>query len=369
MHKVVFFTVRILHIGFSNNPGGVENVVMNYYRLINKEKFKFDFLDIYGDGIVFSDDITSLGGEIISLVNYKKHPIKFITQLVNLLKEQNYDIVHIHMQSLANILPVIAVKCVKNIKVICHSHSSSTPKGITRKVLHAINVFVVRKMRINKWACGVRAGKWMWGNAFCENNIIPNAIHCEKYKSNEEERLALRKECGFSEDFRVIGFIGRFGQEKNAIHLLDVLEELLKISDKYRLLTVGGNDLYDEFLKEAKARGLDKYSYFAGVRGDAFRYYKAMDAFLLPSFFEGFPLVGVEAQAADLPCFFSETISREIKISNRAYFLPIGHKTAVKWAESIDFVLKDKAFETSFDKNYNIENAVKNLENKYVEIL
>lgn len=357
--------IQVLQIGFSSNPGGVENIVMNYYSMIDKAKFQFDFLDIYGDGIAFSERIQELGGKVIVMPNYKKHPITFFRFLTELLKKGKYDIVHIHMQSLANILPILAGKFSGNVQIICHSHSSSVPNGLARKVLNWVNTYIIRHMDLHKWACGLRAGYWMWGKDFSRDNVIPNAIDRTKYCRDLAVRESLRRSCGFTEEEIVLGFVGRFGEEKNTFHLLDVLEELLNRSDHYRLLTVGGNDLYEDFVKIAQERELSKYIYCAGIQSDTYRWYSAMDAFLLPSFFEGFPLVGVEAQSAGLPCFFSNSISDEIKICDAVDFLPIGEGTATLWATCIENRMAQPWQRREFCEQYDIRYATKYLEKKY----
>ncbi|QFJ55861.1 glycosyltransferase [Pseudobutyrivibrio xylanivorans] len=317
---------RILQVGFSSNPGGVENVVMNYYRAIDKTRFQFDFLDIYGGGIAYQDQIEKMGGRIIRIQNYKKHPFNAYKQILNVLSSMDYKCMHVHMQSAANLLPIIAGRR-RHIRVIAHSHSSSTPKGVLRKLLHIININILRNMDIEKYACGERAGLWMWGNKFDKKNIICNATDLSRYEFNPIIRENKRREIGF-ENKIVIGFVGRFGEEKNTFFLIDVLEKLLEKNKEVRLLTVGGNDLYDEFVNRIKERHLDKYYYSAAVQKDVSPWYQVMDVFLMPSYFEGFPMVGVEAQAAGLQCYFSNRISREVDLTGNARFLPIDKENA-----------------------------------------
>lgn len=355
--------MKILQVGFSSNPGGVENVIINYYRNIDKNEIQFDFLDMYDEGIAFSDEIENYGGKIISIGNYKRNPISAYLKLISLIKKNNYDVVHIHMQSAANILPVVA-SLVCKCKTICHSHSSSTPKGIARKIMHEINKKIIRKMNVYKWACGEKAGKWMWGDEFDENNIIVNAIDSEKFIQNSLVREKIRNKCGFSSNDKVIGFIGRFGEEKNVFFLIDILEELIKMDDNYKLLTVGGNELYDKFYDSICRKGLKNHYYSAGIQRVAIDWYKAMDAFLLPSYFEGFPMVALEAQATGLPCFLSERISKEIDVTKSITFLSLDDASV--WAEAIISYKKDNI--NTFPMKYMITNATDKLTELYKEI-
>lgn len=360
---------RILQIGFSDNPGGVENVVMNYYRVINKSEFQFDFLDMYGKGIAYKEQIEELGGKIYTTINYKKHPVKAYRQIRKILIENNFKCMHVHMQSAANLLPIIA-GLKENIKVIAHSHSSSTPKGIARKVFHNLNLMVLRKLKIEKYACGKKAGEWLWKDKFKYDHVILNATDLLRFRYDVERRRIIRERIGFQNNF-VIGFVGRFGQEKNTFFLIDILKKMLEIDNSVRLLTVGGNDLYDEFESEIRKKNLDRFYYSAGIQKDSSDWYQAMDAFLMPSFFEGFPMVGIEAQAAGLPCYFSNRISDEINVTGNIIFLPITEKESDScWASKILEHRKSERLDINNTEivKYEVSNAVLGLEKIYKNV-
>ena len=360
--------IRVLHVGMSSNPGGVENLILNYHRNVDCTKVQFDYLDIYGEGLAFSTEIMRLGGNIYSLPNYKKHPLGAVNKLKKILDENKFDIMHVHMQSAANLLPII-VGIEKKLPVICHSHSSSTPNGAIRKILNCFNIKRLRKYHVAKWACGMKAGKWMWGEDFQKENVIPNAIDTNLYRKDVSIRNKTRQELSINENDKVIGFVGRFGDEKNTFFLIEILKELLKIDEGYKLLTVGGNGLYDQFVEKIKAEKLEKYYYSAGIQNSALNWYQAMDAFLLPSFFEGFPMVGVEAQAVGLHCFMSNRISREIDITDSIEFLPIEPGSSTLWAKKISEALSTKSKKIEFPENYKIMNAAAFLTDRYMKLV
>lgn len=152
--------------------------------------------------------------------------------------------------------------------------------------------------------------------------------------------------------------------------LIKVLQELKKISDEYKLLTVGGNELYYEFEKKISELEIDDLYYSAGIQKNASEWYQAMDALLLPSFFEGFPMVCVEGQASGLPCFLSNNISNEISITKKVKFIPIEKHDEVKWAKEIDNDLQDmRRNDADFPKEYILKYAVNRLQDKYRELL
>lgn len=361
-------TIKILNIGLSKNPGGVENLILNYYRNINKKIFKFDIIDIYGEGIAFDKEYINLGSDIYTLHNYKKRTLSFIIDFIKVINNNKYDIIHIHMQSAANILVVLLSLISKKSIVVCHSHSTSTPKGLVRMILNYFNKFILRILPIEKWACGQKAGKWLWGGNFDEKNIVYNAIDYNKYKFDKNKRNELRKKLNISNETILLGFVGRFGDEKNVFFLIDILSRLKKeYLNKYKLVTIGDGDLKDKFIDRIKEENLLDYYVDLGVISDTSEVYNIMDVFLLPSFFEGIPVVAVESQSNGLMSLLSSNISREVAISEKIKFLNINNIEL--WIDSI------KSIEISYDRlddvnyNYKIINASKNLEQKYINIL
>lgn len=358
--------IKVLQIGLSSNPGGMESCILNYHRFIDKTTFQFDYADIYGKGIAHSDEIRALNGHIYILSNYKKHPIKMAYELKKLIKAENYNIIHINTLSAANMIPEIVSYKVSDAAVIVHSHNTAVPSGKLRKFMNSFNLRYLRNLPVEKWGCGEKAGRWMWGKQFDVNNIIPNAIDLKKFSLDLGKRKEIRQICNFSDNDIVLGFVGRFSEQKNVLFLPQILKKLMGKDNRYKLLLVGGGVLGKELKKEFKRLGLMDCVYFAGVQNDVSDWYQAMDAFLLPSLFEGLPVVGVEAQAAGLQCFVSDKITKEINITRTVKYIPIDEGSVV-WANTIMDVLDRKNLgQMPFPEEYNIRTAVKTLEQKYI---
>jgi len=290
-------------------------------------------------------------------------------ELKKIIKENHYEVVHINMLSAANLLPV-TVAC-KNSKgaVVVHSHNTTVPSGILRLLMNQLNLCKLRSMPVEKWGCGVKAGKWMWGNGFKEGQVVPNAIDTEKFVRNLQKRDMLRKKCGFLKSDVVIGFVGRFSEQKNVLFLAEILSCIKKKSFKYKLLLIGDGVLKEKLEEKFRFYNVMDSVYFTGLQKDTSVWYQAMDVFVLPSFFEGVPVVGIEAQAAGLPCFISDRISDEMNITGLVKYLPI-NKGGKIWADAIDGDLKKKDEKgIIFPKEYQIEYAAKQLEKRYEEIV
>lgn len=314
---------RVLHVGLWNNPGGIENCILNYAKHIDTSRYVFDFADLNGEGIYYEKEFEALGGRIFHFGNYKKNPPKAIANLRNLILKRHYKIVHIHMLSAANIIPVLAAKDIPGIKVIVHSHNTVLPSGNLRKTLHKANLKFLRSQNVEKWACSRVAGKWLWGKSFSRENVIPNAVETRLFTRDNEVRTALRNELGFEEDTICLGFVGRLSEQKNPLFFPELFLELASLDERYRFLIVGDGPYRTAFETKLRYYDIEDRVIFTGNVDSAIPYYQAMDGFLLPSLFEGLPVVGVEAQAANLPCFFSNRITRESAVGGMVSFLPI----------------------------------------------
>lgn len=362
--------VRVLQIGMAGKCGGVETCIFNYYLHINRKNITFDFLDIYGEGVAFEKEIRQLGGKIYVVSNCKKHPLRAYIELKKILKEQNFDIVHINaLSALRAIMFLTYCKEMKQERIIVHCHNSAVPSGISRKCLNVFATIFIRKTKVKKWACGKLAGEWLWGKKFENENLIPNAIDTSMFKRNEYVGERLREQYKIPQERKILGFVGRLYEQKNPLFLLDVLLETRKRNIDAGLLIVGDGILREEFLKKAEQLNLSKYIYMVGMQEKVYEWYQIMDVFLLPSLFEGFPVVAVEGQAVGLPCIVSDRISKEINLTGQVIFLPIDNGVEL-WGDSIQKILEGDNYQTKeLPAIYQIEYAAKYLEKKYMEIL
>ena len=324
--------MRVLQIGMSKGYGGVESFVMTYFRSLKDSGIFFDFVDIYGDGLAYSDEILALGGRIYTLNNYKKHPIAARRQLKRILSENGYDCVHIHMLSAANLIP-LTVCLQAGIIPVVHSHNNDTV-GILKKVLHAINRPFLRNSKAVKLACGEEAGGWMYGGK--NFTVVPNAISVDKFRYREEKRREYREKCGAGEETLILGFVGRLEFQKNPLFLIEILAALKeKGREDCKLLIIGEGSMEAQMRQKAEMLGVADQVIFAGRQLDVGNWLPAMDVFLLPSHFEGLCICAVEAQCAGLPALFAEGVPRETALTDLPVFLPTDKGPEI-WVQVID---------------------------------
>ena len=296
--------------------GGVESVIMNYYRHLDHSKIQFDFICDEDSTRIPYDEIKKLGGRVFLVPKYQNLP-KYLKALEKLFKENQYRIIHSNINTLS-VFPLYAAKKAGVPIRISHSHSTSNPKEWKRNLIKNILRPFSKRYATDYFACSELAGRYLFGNkAFDQGEvkIIHNAIDVDKFKFDEVARKKLRKELRIKDSTVVIGHVGRFVQQKNHIFLVDVFKEYHKKNPDSKLLLVGSGPLEDEIKKKVERLNLKDSVLFLGQRDDINKLYSVMDVFCLPSLYEGLPVVGVEAQAAGLPCVFSDKITNDTVIT------------------------------------------------------
>lgn len=358
---------RILHISIGKGYGGIKTFIKNMYENIDRNKVKCDIISI-AENPALGEYFKELGAEIYELP-YRKNIIKFNKKLYEIVKENNYDAVHIHKNSCADFLPFIICRKAGVRNIICHGHNSQSVGGILADTMNGIGRKFVLKNTKYKFACSESAAKWIFGDEYRDAVIIKNGVDTRKLEFNSDIRKKIRNKLNIEKKL-VIGNIGRFNQQKNQLFLLEIVSELVKIRPKSTLMLIGDGELKSELKKRTEELGISDNVMFMGQRNDVNELLSAMDIFVLPSLYEGLPIVGVEAQANGLPVLMSDTITKEAAISECKYLsLNAG---AEKWADEIvrlaDLGRISNGRELIIKKGFDICSEAKKLEEFYINI-
>ena len=353
--------------------GGVEAVIMNYYRHINHNRIQFDFICDSDSTNIPYDEIEKLGGRVILVPPYQKLP-SYIKELKKVLKENNYQIVHSNINTLS-VFPLYAAKKAGVPIRIAHSHSTSNKKEWKKNLIKNLLKPFSKVYATNYMCCSELAGKWLFGTKEFNKGkvyLLNNAIDLDQFQYNEKTRISKRKQLGIESNTFVVGHIGRFVEQKNHRFLIDIFNELHKKNNNSILLLAGQGPLKKEMEEKVHALGIEDSVLFLGQRSDVDELYQAFDLFLLPSLYEGLPVVGVEAQASGNLCYLSDDMTKETKVLDSTVFMSLD-KNAEEWAEAI---LKDaknyKKHNTKEEvsKNgFDIEKEADKLIKKYYEYL
>lgn len=326
--------IRVAQVIGATGCGGIESVIMNYYRHVDRTKVQFDLFVNETSKIVTEEEVAALGGKVILIPKITRHPFRYIKFMTEQFTRGQYDIVHVNINALS-VFPLLAAKRAGIPVRVLHNHSTWGRHEPFRNLVKFFLRPFARRYATDYAACSQRAAEWMYGKRKVKAGkvtVFNNAIDLNRFAFRPETRARIREENGWEEDF-IVGHIGRFMKQKNHEFLVKIFAEVVKREPRARLVLVGDGELRPKVMRQVERLGLAGRVSFVGTVANPEDYYMAFDAFVLPSRYEGLPVVGVEAQATGLPCFFSEKVTREVLLTPGAKMLPLD--SPAHWAEEI----------------------------------
>lgn len=355
---------KILIWGITPYIGGVESYLITILQHINKNKFDIDLLtkeDITG---INKEKINGNYNKIYKIPSFKKHPLKTIRFLKVISKDNQYDVVHFNICVATTSVYALIIKLFsKNTKVFIHSHNGSDNK----KVRHYLFRPLLNRVADRKLSCSEVAANWMFGNSK-EVIICNNFIDTDKFLFNEKYRNKLRTELNIENKF-VLGHVGRFSNQKNHKELVDIFNSVTQDNNDVILILIGTGELVDSIKEYVNKLNINNKVLFLGVKSNTNEYYQAMDLFILPSLFEGLPIVAIEAQTSGLKCLLADTIDSNSDISGNVKFLPLNNIKL--WKEEIENIIKNKYIRKDMkkiiiDRGYDLQVEIKKIEDLYL---
>ena len=362
--------IRVLHNIVLMDAGGIETLVMNLYRHIDKEQILFDFLVHRPQEGYYEKEIREYGGKVYRTRPFNPlHMREYKKECMNILTSHpEYKVFHVHQEL--------------GLWTLDYAHQA----GIPTRIAHAHNAktvvnlkyffFLYEKMFIKKhctdmFMCSKPAGEWLFGKQAVRDGkvkYINNSIETDRFKYNEQTRRNMREKLGVGDKI-VIGHVGRFAQPKNHTFILDVFNEIHRMSKNTVLVLCGEGKLEDDIKAKTKALGLENDVIFTGVM-DTSVLYQALDLFLFPSLWEGLPLTGIEAQTSGLPIVMSDVIADETVVTDNVTRLSLSNSADV-WAKTCLDVLgayerKDCQKQVT-DAGFDVCNTAKLLQDFYID--
>ena len=257
----------------------------------------------------------------------RKHRLpSYMVSLSRLIANEQYETVHIHGNSATMAFDLLAAYLGGAKNRITHVHNCAKQPVLKQLTLGT----VLNRLVTCPVACSEASGKQLYRGSF---RVLTNGVACDSFAFSPLVREKMRSELGIENAF-VIGHIGRFSPQKNQAKLIDIFAEILKKRPDAVLLLCGEGENMESCKEKVKKMEIDEKVLFLGNVKEPQNYYQAMDVFVMPSLFEGLPLVGVEAQASGLPCVFSDTITKETQILPSCTFLPLNANNNI-WSEVI----------------------------------
>lgn len=353
--------IRVLCVFSMLDRGGAENMCMNLYRNIDRNIIQFDFVKHSSPKGEFEDEIQALGGKIYLAPQYKLYNhFSYVCWWSGFLNgHPEYQIIHGHYYTIASVYLRVAKHLGRT--TIAHSHNSFTDSKIKEIIQKPIE-----KYSDYCFACSDLAGKWLFPHR--QFTVLKNAIDTKKFTYDSFTREEYRKSLMLQDEL-VLGTIANYSYAKNPLGLIDIFSTIHAKNSNTKLLWVGNGPMRAKIEQKIIETGAKDSILLMGTRSDVPALLQAMDCFLLPSFFEGLPVVLVEAQAAGLPCFVSDTVTREVDITGLCKFLPLDDSS--RWVEAIfnDQTPRENTSQKIIDVGYDIHSTAKWLTDFYISAL
>lgn len=317
---------------------GITSMIFNICEFMDREKVNFDYLAFNVGETYAYEKIKRLGGRpvVVDIENIKNPFIRSIKKYYGVFREvrrYKYGIVHINASTPYDILIGLAARAGGAKRIIFHSHNSKGDKRLRRDIFIPFCRILVPFVATDYIACSDLAAKYMFPRQVYRKkayDLLHNGIDIEKFSFNPQQREKVRKEIGLG-DAKVFGSIGRFHVQKNHSFLLKIFAEILKMEKNAILLLVGEGELEKDIRAEAEQLSIAGNVIFYGTTTKVPQLLWAMDVYLMPSLYEGLPVTGIEAQAAALPLLVSDTVSRELQVTDLVRFMSL-QSTAAEWA-------------------------------------
>lgn len=333
--------IRILHENVIMDPGGIEALLMNVYRHIDRELVQFDFMVHRPDHSFYEDEIEKLGGHIYRTPKFSPIPgqyQQFMGSVEKVLREHpEYKVIHAHAE--LNLWPLMVAKKIGIPTRIAHSHNAKTTVNL-KYFFFKYEQLKIKQYCTDMFMCSTPAGEWTFGKeAVADGKVkfIKNGVETERFQFNEEIRAKKRRELNLGEKI-VVGHVGRFMEQKNHTFLIDIFYIIHKKNPNTMLVLVSDGRLMDSIKAKVASMNLSDSVLFLGNRGDVNELMQAMDVFLFPSLWEGLPLTGIEAQTAGLPIVMSDVITDEVCITSNVHKMSL-NDSAETWADKVFSVL------------------------------
>lgn len=354
--------IRVAQIMGKLWAGGVEMVVFNYYRAIDKNKVQFDFYYDEDSTVAPPQDLVAMGARFIQIPPYQKLPI-YLKTLKKHFKENNYTIVHSHINTLSVFPLYMAWRCKVPVR-IAHNHSVPGGESIKRTALKYVLRVTSKMFPTDYFACSEKAGRWLFGDKNFEVGkvtVIKNAIDFERFRPDDEVIKPLKEKYELDGKF-VIGHVGRFTFAKNHRFLIDIFKNIVIRKENAVLMLVGDGEMNEQIHSWVKDAEIEDKVVFVGQVTNPELYYRLANVMVLPSVFEGLSLSTIESQIAGVPVVVSTAIPEEAVISNCCVRLDL---TSEEWCDTILSIANKLVVLDARSNSYDITKAVLKLEEIY----
>ena len=314
--------IKILQIVTMINGGGIDAVVYNYLSHMDLSDVQIDLVAIgIGKEQLREAQFKKLG---VNVLYVPKSITKRILAVKSILKKGKYDIVHSHCEFLSELYLAMAMFYGTRTRIM-HSHIANAQIPVVKKIYRPLGHFIAKCFANKFFGCGIDAAISLWGKRYYDQGlcyVMNNGVDLKKFAFSNTKRADVRAQMGWQEKF-VIMNVGRFMPQKNHTFLLSLFKRICETRSDCILILIGDGPLKQDMEKWCEEQILTSKVLFLGGRNDVADLLNGADCFILPSLFEGLPVVSIEAQCNGLPIVMSENVTKECGVTNLSSFVSL----------------------------------------------
>lgn len=364
---------KVLIVLPSLDGGGIDRIMYGYAKEL-VGSIDIDFLVFSEDTGILEEELKSLNCRIFHSPSLRKGVWNSFTYQLKIMRLYNYDIVHVN--SYAGTVSLLCALAAGIQGRICHAHTKLPEVNLLKKTFVRSTIMIDRLLANGLYACSNQVAEWTWrvfGRVSKKVTVIPNAIELEKYKYSRDLRNKTRSALNIGASTFVVGQVARFSEEKNHVFAIMVFSALIKKRPNSKFLLVGKGPSESFIREKIREAGLQNNIMFLGNRKDVPELLCAMDAFILPSLYEGLPVTLIEAQANDLPIICSDMVHHEVAITNHIEFVSV-ELPPEQWSHKLENLQirggkLDSQYQFLLEAGYSIQSAAKKLEVSWNSLL
>lgn len=367
--------IKVLYILPEIDGGGVGAVTYNYIKNISLNEFQIDLI-VFDSGHkqLWHNELIDRGINIYYVTSRPDNLRRHFKEVNSIIRNGKYDIVHAHMSEWASVYCYIAWR--NKVKVrIGHSHIAGSLYSTKKRILLKLINIILRKSCNGYFACGEKAAEYLWGTKKVNDGqvyVMNNAISSDNFKYDSEKRRELKEKFNINEKI-VLGHVGRFNEQKNHKYLIRLFKEINLVNKDIVLVLIGDGELKKQIHEQIKELKLENNVIVLGKRKDVNEWLNVFDLLLLPSLYEGLPVIGIEAQMNGLPILASKGVTEEIEILDTTIRLSLDEDIQLWRDESIKLAMNNtnriEACRIMKKKGYDITEEAYKLECTYKKLL
>lgn len=374
--------IKILLVGMTHNPGGLETYMINIFSKLQGKNFQFYFIDTSNQPIAYEDYIRKNGG-VIFHIHMDSGFFKYFTRyhIVKKFFKQHHEFNIIHINALDATEAYWARAALKyNMHVIFQSHESGATVnksffGILQRYWSKYNQkYLNAHTDIIKLAASNSCGNWMFGS-YTNFEVINNGIDINLFKPNYSQRCYLKHKLHLLNN-KVIITTARIYKQKNYPKIIKVFKHIHNHNHNTRLVIIGSGEDIGEIKELINSLNISKVVIFLGVqsKGNIARLLNIGDLMIMPSFYEAIPFSLTEAQAVGVPSLVSKyRIPSTANITGYVHYLSLKDSDSI-WAKvalsilnnPFNLKLRNKMNESVRQSKFNIDSSINKIKKIYL---